>query len=90
MSTGKVFAVATDSWVDVIGAAAGVAGMTWQCVGTGTILIAFTGAAAPAGGATDAVHELRPGQAWYDKNGATHIWLKRSGRGGGQISGTAD
>jgi len=89
MATAKVFAAATDAWVDVIGAAAGVTGVTWQCVGTGTLLIAFT-TAAPAGGPTDAVHELRPGQSYTDWSGSSHCWIKRSGRGAASISATAE
>lgn len=89
MASPKVFQPVTDAWVDVIGAASGVAGVSWQNIGPGMIGIAFT-TAAPAGGATDAVHVLGPQDAFYDKNGSAHAWVKRMGKGAAHISATAD
>jgi len=88
MATPKVLASVTTSWADVIGAAASVAGITWQNTGPNVIWIAFT-TAAPAGGATDAYHILQPSGAYYDKSGAAHCWVKSPG-GASAISATAD
>jgi len=76
MATPKVFKpVAGATWVDVAGAAAGVTGVTWQNVGNHNLEIAFT-TSAPAEGPTDAFHTLGRYQAFYDKNGSPHCWVR--------------
>lgn len=87
MANPKVLAAATAEWTDVIGAAAAVPGVTWQCIGDGVLAIAFT-VAEPT--LTDAVHELGPREAFYDKNGSAHCWIRLTGRGAASISATAD
>lgn len=89
MATPKVYAAVTTAYTDVIGAAAAVAGVTWQNLGPGNISIAFT-VVAPAEAATDAVHLLEPGDAFYDKNGSAHCWVKQATGKGARISATAD
>ena len=87
MATPKVFANLTGAWTEVSGAAASVAGVTWQNLGPGMIHIAFT-TLAPAGGPTDAYHNLNPGEAFYDKNGSAKVWARATI--GGALSATAD
>ena len=89
MATPRVNAEATDVWVNVIGTASGIPGVTWQCNGPGALAIAFT-AAAPTNGPNDAVHKLKDGDAFYDKNGSTAAWIKRIGRGQATIAATSD
>ena len=88
MATPRVNALLTASWTNVSGAAAGVAAMTWQNLGPGDIYIAFT-AAAPTGGATDAVHLLRPDDAYFDQTGSAAIWA-RAETAGARLSGTSN
>jgi|KBSSwiStaDraftv2_1062776.scaffolds.fasta_scaffold124292_3 hypothetical protein len=89
MATPKVYATVGTAYADVIGAAAAVAGVTWQNIGPGKISIAFT-TVAPAEGATDAVHLLDVGEAFYDKNGSAHCWVKMASGKGARVCATAD
>ena len=74
MATAKVAAsVQTGTWTDVSGAAASVAGVSWQNNGPGVLQIAFN-ATAPDG--TVAYHTLNPGSGFYDKNGSAKIWAR--------------
>lgn len=78
-------------WTNVIGGAANLAGVTWQCRGTVPIEIAFTTAKpATPWGATDAVHVLEPTDAYYDVNGSAQLWARSLGNGPGWIVGTSD
>ena len=90
MATPKVYVKQAQSttWVDVAGAAASVAGVTWQNIGGVRFRIAFT-TSAPAEGSTDAYHVLQPGEAYYDKNGSAHVWVVAP-HGDAIISATAD
>lgn len=88
MATPRVFSTLTASWTDVSGAAASVAGLTWQNLGPGDVYIAFT-TSAPAGGGTDAVHVLGPREAYYDQTGSAKIWA-RAETAGARISGTSN
>jgi len=87
MATPKVFAEVTPAWTNVIGAAAGVPGVTWQNEGANNVQIAFT-AAAPADRPTDAFHTLQPLAAFYDESGSAACWVRSMGPGG-VICGTA-
>ena len=87
MATPKVFVTLTTTWTEVSGAAASVAGVTWQNLGPGTAQIAFT-TLAPANGATDAYHSLNPGEAFYDKNGSAKVWARA--QQGVALAATAD
>lgn len=89
MATPKILTAVSNSWTDIIGSAAAVAGVTWQNVGVHQVMIAFT-TTAPAGGATDAYHLLNHGEAFYDKNGSAHCWAKCIGNAGSTLSATAD
>lgn len=90
MATPHVRAAVTASWTDVIGSAASVAGVTWQNLGPDVVEIAFT-TSAPAGGASDATHLLAQGEAFYDKNGSAHCWVRTPSRvNGATICATAD
>lgn len=89
MATPRVFATLGTTWTAVEGGAASVAGVTWQNVGPDKLMIAFT-AAAPVGGATDAVHLLGPGVTWYDRNGSAKVWARSQTSVGAQLSATSD
>lgn len=79
------------NWTNVIGGAANIAGVTWQCRGAVPIEIAFTTAkpSTPWSG-TDAVHILEPGAAYYDVNGSAQLWARSLGTGSGWIAATSD
>ena len=85
MATPKVNTATGQDWTDIIGAAASVAGMTWQNLGPGSATISFS-TAKPV--STDARHVLERGQAFYDKTGSAHLWACSSN--GAVIAGTAD
>lgn len=68
--------IADGQWHDVAGAAANVAGVTWQNVGPYALEIAFT-AAAPL--RTDARQLLNPAAAWNDETGSPHVWVRPLG-----------
>lgn len=86
-SKGRITVSNTTSWTDVSGAAASVAGVTWQNVGKTPVAIAFT-AAEPV--EADAISILNPAQAFYDINGSAKIWAKPAGLGAAVLSATAD
>ncbi|BEV00055.1 hypothetical protein [Novosphingobium olei] len=87
MATPKVFVVMDGTWKSVEGAAASVAGVTWQCLGPEALQIAFT-TAAPANNAVDAYHNLARNEAYYDKSGSAKVWAR--GPVGTALSATAD
>lgn len=87
MATPRVLATLTTAWTAVEGAAASVAGVTWQNLGRDEIMIAFT-AIAPT--ASDAVHLLKRGEAFYDKNGSAKVWARSMTSVGAQLAATSD
>lgn len=87
MATPRVLATLTTSWTAVEGAAASVVGVTWQNLGKDEIMIAFT-AIAPT--ANDAVHLLKRGAAFYDKNGSAKVWARSMTSVGAQLAATSD
>lgn len=89
MATGLVLAKlnAKSDWAQIQGAAASVAGITWQNVGKVSANIAFS-AAAP--GINDAYHILQPGEAFYDKNGSAKVWAKPATSGSPVLAATRD
>lgn len=89
MATPKVRTLLTSAWVDIAGAAASVAGVTWQNIGPGSVQISFTTSSPAAGGATDAYHTLKTGEAFYDRNGSAHVWAM-SQVAGSILCATAD
>ena len=89
MASPKVLANVGSTWTNVIGAASGVANVTWQNIGNAAqIQIAFT-TAAPAGSATDAYHILNPGDGYLDVTGSTACWVRCLSSVGGTIAATA-
>lgn len=88
MATPRVFTTLNTNWTAVEGAAASVAKVTWQNSGKEELLIAFT-AAAPAGGAGDAVHLLRRGEAYFDETGSAKVWARAMSPVGAQLSATS-
>lgn len=89
MATPRVLATLTTSWTAVEGAAASVAGVTWQNLGKDEIMIAFT-TLAPSGAASDAVHVLKRTEAFYDKNGSAKVWARSMTSVGAQLAATSD
>lgn len=89
MATPRVMATVGMNWTAVEGAAASVAGVTWQNVGQDEALIAFT-TTAPAGGATDAVHLLKRGDMFYDKTGSAKVWARSMTPVGARLSASSD
>lgn len=89
MASPKVRKRVTGVWTSIEGAAASVAGVTWQNVGSFEVYIAFT-TSAPAEGETDAYHILAPGTAYYDKNGSAKVWARTVGNAESLITATAD
>lgn len=89
MATARVRAnlEAGADWASVEGAAASVAGVTWQNLGPEPVLIAF---AASAPGPTTAYHRLNIGEAFYDKNGSAKVWAKMQGVAGSILTATSD
>lgn len=87
MATGRVLASVGTAWTDISGAAAAVAGVTWQNVGKDRAVLAFT-AVAPV--AADPFLTLEPGQMFYDKTGSANIWAKSAGPAGSILSGVSD
>lgn len=88
MATGKVMTIAAAEWADVAGAAASVAGVTWQCLGPDAAAVAFS---TLEPGAATAVLILQPGNAFYDKNGSAHFWAQARGPAGvARLSAVAD
>lgn len=87
MATSKLSVALTTAFVDVAGAAAATAGVTWQNTGAGAAAIAFTAAAPVAG---DAVHILKPGATFYDKNGSAKVYAKAIDAVGATLAATAD
>ena len=78
----------TTTPASIIGAAAGQVGVTWQNEGPNDAILWFV-AATP--GANDARHVLRPGDAWYDRNGSAGLWAAAApGLGGAKLSATRD
>lgn len=78
MSDGLVNAAVGGSWADVVGAAASVAGVTWQNVGGDIVLIAFGGSSEPSE-ATDAFHALKQYDAYFDVSGSDYVWVRSPG-----------
>lgn len=75
MATPRVRANTTNDWVNVIGAASGVAKTTWQNIGAVALAISFN-ATKPTG--AEAIMILQPGQAYYDETGSTACWVQAS------------
>jgi hypothetical protein len=75
-----------DIWTDVTGALAGTAGVTWQNVSAYDLMVSFGNASAPAAGEGQV---LRPGGAYYDRNGSSKIWARAMGPAGA-IAATQD
>lgn len=86
MATPLVFASLGASWTSVEGAAASVAGVTWQNVGPGTAHVAFTSSAP---GNADAYIVLQPNGAFYDKSGSAKVWARNAG-GGAALTATGE
>ena len=78
--------LSSDIWTDVTGALAGVAGVTWQNVSPYELMMSFGNATAPAAGEGQI---LRPGTAYYDKNGSTKVWARAMGPAGA-VAATKD
>ncbi|HQS70898.1 MULTISPECIES: hypothetical protein [unclassified Novosphingobium] len=87
MATPRVLANVGSSWTAIEGAAASVAGVTWQNVGKDPAVLAFT-TSAPV--ATDAYTLLQPGQMFYDKTGSAKAWAKSTGPAGSTLTAVSD
>jgi hypothetical protein len=87
MATPHVLAALNESWQEIQGTAASVEGVTWQNIGPGTALIAFT-ASAPI--STTAYNVLKPGDAFYDKSGSSKVWARAVGGGSAAMTAVSD
>lgn len=85
MATPKSRNELSSSWTEIT-SAANTAGITWQNVGSQTVMIAFT-ASEPT--ASDPYHVLYPMAAFYDKNGSAKCWARTPG-GNSILMATAD
>jgi len=73
MASELVKATLNATWTDVAGAAASVAGIFWQNVGSVPAFLSFT-VSAPS--ASDGYIVIAPGLSFHDDTGSAHVWAK--------------